>query len=174
MTLSSWLLLAMGWLGAADILFFHTRAHRLRSHPPASAELVTHSLRGPTYAALFALVPNFEFRGAWFIGLMALLAFDFGISIADFWLEPASRRDLGGLPRGEYLLHVLLAMLFGALVVAVIVEGAARFDAATELRWIESGPPMFLRIALALMAPGVLWSGIADALAITKFRSRAR
>jgi hypothetical protein len=164
----------MGWLGAADILFFHTLAHRLRAHPPARAELVTHSLRGPTYAALFALVPNFHFCGAWFVALMALLAFDLGISIADFWIEPESRRDLGGLPRGEYLLHVFLAMLFGALVIAVIVEGAARYEDPTELRWIESGPPVILRVALAVMAHGVLWSGIADALAVAKLRSRAR
>ena len=159
----------MGFLGAADILFFHKLAHDLHSHRPARAELITHSLRGPTYAFLFAMVPNFEFDGAWFVALMAVLAFDLAISIADFWIEPTSRCALGGLPRGEYLLHVFLAMCFGALVYAVVHEGGAGLALPTELHWVETGPPLLLRALLAVMAVGVLWSGISDALAVRRF-----
>jgi hypothetical protein len=119
MLIPTWLLLVLGVLGATDIWLFHTRAYHLHDHGPARAELVTHALRGPTYALLFSMVPNATFAGAWLWALLALIAFDLAISIADFWLEPASRRALGGLPRGEYLLHVLLAMVFGALVTAV-------------------------------------------------------
>ncbi|MBL8858793.1 MAG: hypothetical protein JNL28_09830 [Planctomycetes bacterium] len=173
MPISSWILLAMGVLGAADILFFHKLAHNLHAHPPARAELITHSLRGPTYAALFAMVPNFEFHGAWFVALMAVLAFDLAISIADFWIEPTSRRALGGLPRGEYLLHVFLAMCFGALVYAVVHEGGAGLGLPTGLHWIESGPPFLLRSLLAVMAIGVLWSGLSDALAVRRLARAA-
>jgi hypothetical protein len=158
----SYLLFAIGLLGAADILFFHTLGQRLHGHAPARAELVTHFLRGPTYALLFLAVPNVACQGAWFWALALLLAFDLAISVADFWLEPESRRALGGLPRGEYLLHVLIAMLFGALVFAVLREGASARHAPTALVWIEHGPPPALRLALAAMAPGVLWSGIRD------------
>lgn len=173
MTICAAILFVMGLLGGADILFFHMRAHRLRQHRPARAELVTHSLRGPTYTLLFALVPNFEFRGAWFYVLLGLLAFDLAISIADFWLERDSRSALGGLSRGEYLLHVLLAMLFGALVLAVWSTGAAQRGEVTELRWIHDGPPILLRLALALMTPLVLASGIADALAVRRMSRRS-
>ncbi|HKX46824.1 MAG TPA: SRPBCC family protein, partial [Planctomycetota bacterium] len=110
---ASALLLAMGFLGATDIALFHKRAHRLHARPEAVPELVTHALRGPTYAALFLAVPNLDARGAWAVLLLGVLAFDLAISIADFWLEPATRRPQGGLPRGEYLLHIGLAMLFG-------------------------------------------------------------
>lgn len=168
MAVSSYLLLAMAILGAADILFFHTLAHRLRTHVPARAELVTHALRGPTYAALFVLVPNVECRGAWFFVLCGTLAFDVAISIADFWLEPASRRERGGLPRGEYLLHVVLAMLFGALVVTVIDEGAAARALPTALVWIDAGPPWWVRVGLGIAAPLVLATGLMDAWAVRR------
>jgi len=173
MLASTWILLAMGFLGAADILLFHKIAHDLHSHAPARAELITHALRGPTYAVLFAMVPNFHFEGAWFVALMAVLAFDLAISVADFWIEPTSRRALGGLPRGEYLLHVFLAMGFGALVYAVIHEGGAGLALPTALHWIENGPPFLLRALLAVMAVGVLWSGISDALAVRRLAKAA-
>jgi len=168
MMLPCYLLLALGLLGAADILFFHTLAQRLHDHRPARAELFTHFLRGPTYALLFAGLPNFEFQGAWFWALAALLALDLGISVADFWLEPESRKALGGLPRGEYLLHVLIAMLYGALVLAVWVEAGAGRHQPTALRWIDVGAPLPLRLVLAAMAPLVLLTGLSDLRALIR------
>ena len=168
MVAPSWILFALGVLGATDIWLFHTRAHHLHAHPPARAELVTHFLRGPTYFLLFLLVPNFTFRGEVLLGLLALLAFDLCISIADFWIEPRSRAALGGLPRGEYLLHVFMAMLFGALVASVWYESAGRFDAAAELRWQPDGAHPWLRVTLAVMALGVLWSGLSDLAAVRR------
>lgn len=168
MVAASYLLFALGVLGAADIRFFHTNAHHLHEHAPARAELVTHFLRGPTYFLLFLLVPNFTFHGTAFVLLLVLLAFDLAISIADFWLEPDSRRALGGLPRGEYLLHVLLAMLFGAMVAAVIYAGGALLDEPTALRWVDSGEHALLRAVLAVMSIGVLWSGLRDLAAVRR------
>jgi hypothetical protein len=170
MIVPTWLLFGLGVLGATDIWLFHKRAHDLHSHVPARAELVTHFLRGPTYCVLFLLVPNFTFHGAALLGLLALLAFDLGISIADFWLEPESRKQKGGLPRGEYLLHVLMAMLYGALVAAVCYESALDLAAPAELRWVEQGAGLPMRAVLAVMAAGVLWSGIADLGAVRRLR----
>lgn len=164
----AWLLFLLGLLGATDIWLFHTRAHHLHDHAPARAELVTHFLRGPTYCALFLMVPNYTFHGAWFAALLALLVFDFGISVADFWLEPASRRALGGLPRGEYLLHVIMAMLFGGLVAAVWYEAGGALAEPTALRWQAEGSGVWLRATLAVMALGVLWSGLADLAAVRR------
>jgi hypothetical protein len=174
MIVPSYLLLLLGLLGATDIWLFHTRAHHLHQHPPARAELVTHCLRGPTYGALFLLVPNFSFHGAVLAGLYALLLFDLAISIADFWLEPESRRALGGLPRGEYLLHVLMAMLFGALVAAVWYETGGALAEPAALRWQPNGAHPWLRAALAVMAIGVLWSGFADLAAVRRLARAPR
>ena len=72
MLIPTWLLLVLGVLGATDIWLFHTRAHHLHDHGPARAELVTHALRGPTYAPLFSMVPNATFAGAVPAGIAAL------------------------------------------------------------------------------------------------------
>ncbi len=173
MLIPTWLLLALGVLGATDIWLFHRRAHHLHEHRPARAELVTHALRGPTYALLFAIVPNATFAGAWLWALLALLAFDLAISIADFWLEPASRQALGGLPRGEYLLHVLLAMLFGALVTSICYEAGPALAAASALQWSDL-VPLWLRLVLAAMAIGVFASGLGDLQAVRRLGREPR
>lgn len=172
MMIPSWLLFGLGLLGATDILLFHVRAHDLRHHPECRRELITHFLRGPTYAVLFLAVPNFQFFGGWLLALYGLLAFDLAISIADFWLEPESRRALGGLPRGEYLLHVLLAMLFGALVASIAYESAGRLSMPTGLIRLSLVPAP-LRLALAVMAPIVLATGLADLAAVRRLSRQA-
>lgn len=171
MFVPSLLLLVIGVLGATDIWLFHQRAHDLHAHAPARAELVTHFLRGPTYALLFTLVPNCTFAGAALVALGVLLAVDLLISLADFWLEPASRAGRGGLPRGEYVLHVLIAMLFGALVAAVAYEAGPGLHAPTALAW-HDGVPTWLRVALAFMAAGVLASGLSDLAAVRRLGAR--
>lgn len=166
------LLFAMGLLGATDIVVFHMRAHDLRHRPESRAELVTHFLRGPTYAFLFLVVPNLRLEGAWFAALLGVLAFDVAISIADFWLEPASRARAGGLPRGEYVLHVLLAMLFGAVVATVMGEAPEALAAPTSAVWIADGAPIWIRVALAAMAPIALGSGVLDLVSVLRSREQ--
>jgi hypothetical protein len=169
----TYLLFALGLLGGADILLYHSISHGIRHHADSRAELFTHFLRGPTYAALFLLVPNFTFHGAYVVALLGLLAFDLGISLADFWVESRSRRFFGGLPRGEYVLHIILAMLFGALVCATLYESGVAVGDAPALRWQSDGAYGLVRVALAIMAPCVLWSGLGDLRAMLRLRPEA-
>jgi len=55
-------------------------------------------------------------------------------------------------------------MLFGALVAATIYECGGQLAGDTALRWtaVGEGPHPAIRAVLAVMAPLVLWSGIAD------------
>jgi len=173
-TISSAILFVLGILGATDIALFHMWAHRLRQHAPSRAELITHFLRGPTYCLLFFAIPSLALDGLWFVALLLLLLFDLGISVADFWLEPDSRRDLGGLPRGEYLLHVVMAMLFGALVASILYQEGHRMQAATALSWRGDDVPSMLRVALTVMSPLVLLTGLLDLRAVFRLgRTRA-
>src|SRR5215470_3503151 len=116
MEIPTYLLFTLGWLGAADIALFHS---------------VAHGLRGPTYAALFVLIPNFEMHGLFAWALMGVFIVDVGISIWDFSLEQGSRRFLGGLPSGEYVLHMLMAMVFGALMTTILSFGQHWFSGPT-------------------------------------------
>ena len=165
MEIPTYLLFALGWLGAADVTLFHSVAHGIRSHPDSVGELVTHSLRGPTYAALFVLIPNFEMHGLFACGLMGLFVIDVGISVWDFSLEQNSRRFLGGLPAGEYVLHMLMAMVFGALMVTVPCFAAHWFTAPTRLVYAPTAVPDAIRLIMFVMAILVLISGIQDAAA---------
>jgi hypothetical protein len=172
MELPSYLLLVLGCLGAADILIYHSVAHGIRSHPASTMELVTHSLRGPTYAALFVLIPNFQLQGLLLWGLLALFVVDVGISIWDFSLERHSRQFLGGLPSGEYVLHMLLAILFGALATSVILITGPHLHAPTSFAYAPAPVPFFVRVMMLVMAVIVLFSGLQDAIAACRMWHR--
>src|SRR5262245_896654 len=108
MAIATYILFVLGALGATDILLYHSVAHGIRHHVDCRHELVVHSLRGPTYATLFVLIPNVGLHGLYFWALVALLVVDVTISIVDFVLERHARAFLGGLPTGEYILHIFL------------------------------------------------------------------
>ena len=162
MMTANYLLLALGVLGGIDILLYHSISHGIRTHAESRWELVTHAMRGPTYAILFLMAPNFELRGAWAVLMMLLLAFDVGISVADFWLERKSRAELGGLPSGEYVLHMIMAMLFGAFVMALAPTLIGWMAQRTELVASADLAVGWVRAMLAVFAVGVLWSGALD------------
>jgi hypothetical protein len=162
-----WLLLAIGVLGAADIFLFHVRAQHIRRHPAARRELVTHALRGPTYALLFLGASNLSFRGAWLDALVGLLALDLGVSLADFTLERESRQGLGGLPTGEYLIHIAIALLYGAMLASVARAAPELWARPAALVLEPVGPPV-LRLVLAAMAAGAAISSAQDALAVVR------
>jgi len=170
MIAATYLLLALGALGATDVLLYHSIAHGIRHHADSRAELIIHSLRGPTYAVLFLLVPNFALHGLWFWALMALFAIDLAISIADFAIERHSRAFFGGLPSGEYVLHILMAILFGALVTSVCFEAGEWASLPTQIGFQPAAVPLIVRIALAVMAIGVFVSGAQDALAAIRLQ----
>jgi hypothetical protein len=168
MVASTYLLFALGVLGAADIAMYHSLSHGIRSHPDSRAELITHSLRGPTYAILFLTLPNFALAGWWFGALVALLLFDVLISLVDFALEKRSRQFFNGLPSGEYVLHTLIAMVFGGLVSSIFYEGGNGFFQPTTFVYAPADVPSTLRVVFVIMAALVLLSGIQDAMAVVR------
>lgn len=174
MIAANYILLALGILGAIDILLYHSVSHGIRSHAESRWELVTHSLRGPTYAALFLLIPNFETRGACAIAVALLLLIDVGISVADFALERKSRANLGGLPSGEYVLHMVMAMLFGSFVTCLAPSLVTWARMETALVAVNISADAWLRVVLAFFAMGVLGSGFFDAIAALRLMQKAK
>jgi len=174
MEAATYILFVLGCLGAADIALFHSVAHGIRSHPDSAKELVTHSLRGPTYAALFVFIPNFLMQGTYGWLLIGLFVFDVAISIWDFSLEQSSRRFLGGLPRGEYVLHIVIAMLFGALVASLVPSLSDWLRAPTRLAYEPGNVPWQLRGVMLVMAILVFYSGCQDGLAALRLRKQPK
>jgi hypothetical protein len=172
METATYLLFILGCLGALDIALFHSIAHGIRSHADSQMELIVHSLRGPTYCLLFLVVPNFALHGFYFWCLIALFVVDVVISIWDFALERRSRQLLGGLPSGEYVLHILIAMIFGGLVTAYCFGGYVWPKLPTQIRYEPADVPSLLRMILMVMAVLVLLSGMQDAMAAWQLRRR--
>lgn len=170
MIAATWLLFALGLLGATDIALYHTLSHGIRKHPDCRTELLVHSLRGPTYALLFAVVPNFALHSLWIWALYALPAFDLCLSVWDFAIEKRSRARLGGLPTGEYELHVLLGILFGAFVAMVLAASGDQMSLPTEVVHAPVAVPAALRWTLMAMAISVFASGGLDAAAWWRLR----
>jgi hypothetical protein len=174
MEIATYLLLILGVLGGADIAIYHSFAHGIRHHAGCRGELVVHSLRGPTYAALFILTPNFALHGAWSWLLVGWFVLDLAISVVDFSLEAQSRRFLGGLPTGEYLLHILLAMLFGGLVMAVGSNLGDWMLRPTRLLYQPVQVAVGMRWVMLIMAALVLWSGVQDGIAAIRLSAAVR
>lgn len=173
MQVATYILFILGCLGATDILLYHSVSHGIRSHHDSRLELLIHSLRGPIYAALFILVPNFEMQGGFFWLLIGIFAFDVCVSLGDFIIERASREFFGGLPTGEYVLHIILGMLFGALVTSVFYSVGNWAGMPTRLAYEPAAVPVLLRAVMALMAVLVLGSGAMDLIAAQKLAKEA-
>lgn len=100
------ILAAVGTIGAIDVFYYHLYRFRLFAQPGSVAEEVTHLLRGAIFVAilLVCLQPADE---GWARVAFFLFAADMGNSVVDVLLEKKSREPLGGLPSGEYLVHIL-------------------------------------------------------------------
>lgn len=109
-----WILIAVQIaLGAFDTLYHHELTERLAWRPSQRRELLLHGPRNLLYAALFVALGWFELHGAFAILVMALLAVELVITLADFVEEDMTRK----LPASERVTHTLLALNYGAILV---------------------------------------------------------
>lgn len=169
MQTASVLLLVIGLLGAFDIVWFHMRAARLVERPECRREVLVHIARGVVYAAQLVLIPNVRFRGTWVLALAALFAIDVVIATLDVLAEPDSRAKQGGLPPGEYLMHVVLSVLVGALLHAVGSEAWAVRGEPTSIAMAgDAHASSLLRLVLGGMAVGALGAALHDAAALVE------
>lgn len=105
------LLVAQIVLGGLDNLMHHELTEKLPSRVSARAELALHGAREMIYAVLFATLAWAAPHGAWAWTLLALLAAEIAITLADFIEEDRTRT----LPPFERVLHTILALNFGAI-----------------------------------------------------------
>jgi hypothetical protein len=161
-----WLLAIQGAIGAFDTLYYHEWRARLPALPGARPELRLHAARALVYAALFALLPRVEWRGAWAYVLCALLAAEVFITLRDFVVEDEVRRALGGVFAGERVTHTLMAIIYGAMLANLLPAALGwRGGGAALAPHAEGAVPAGLVWLLTLMSAGVAASGLRDAYA---------
>ncbi len=169
MLTASILLLVIALLGAFDVAYFHTYRCRLAHRPESRTEVWLHIARGVVYALQMTLVPSVRFGGAWYAAFVALFVADVGIALADVAVEPASRRSQGGLPGGEYFMHIVLSVLVGAYLHAVAVGSAPWASLPAGVAYAPSAP-LALRLALAGLGAGCLTVAAVEARTLRGLR----
>jgi hypothetical protein len=100
------ILAVVGTIGAIDVLYYHLYRFRLYSQPACVAEEVTHLLRNAIFISVLLVCMQPSSPG-WASVMFFLVAADLANSVVDVLIERRSRESLGGLPSGEYLVHVL-------------------------------------------------------------------
>ena len=115
--------LALG-VGAIDGLYFHLWRFRLHVRSRSRTEHIAHTGRAlllpPTLLLAFFNVISTASGSERVSLLVAFIGVDWSFGIWDAFIETKSRQDLGGLPRSEYLVHLVATGLHsGAEVLAV-------------------------------------------------------
>jgi hypothetical protein len=142
------LMSALAPIGAIDVLYYHLYRYRLYRRAESAAEEVTHLLRHVCFLAIFALLARGTPTSSEDRALIALFVVDFLNSALDVALEPRSRAPLGGLPRGEYVLHFLGTFGMGLAAATYMHERVQGYGAAPT--W-QVAPTLALGTALFLL-----------------------
>lgn len=142
------LLLLLAPIGALDVLYYHWYRFRLWARPASVAEEWTHLLRQGTFLAVAVLLAQGSLPSELDTLLLFLLGFDLVNSAIDVLLEPCSRASLGGLPRGELLLHYLGIFGSGAVLATYWAERGQTLPAPPAWQAL----PLIAGAALLLLA----------------------
>jgi len=170
MTAAFYLLLAIGLLGAFDVLYFHTWRGRLQERAECQREVLWHTVRHLIYGLQFLWVPHLRFQGL-ALGLLAVLyASDVFVAWADVWEERDSRAPQGGLPRGEYFMHVVLSVLVGLYLMSIFHAVWPERLLPTGVRVDPPAVPVALRTLMTVMGVVALASFARDLFRWRAFR----
>lgn len=161
------LLTAQIALGGLDNLLHHELIEKLPARASARTEIALHGARELIYAALFATLAWLNPLGLLAWALLALLAAELVITLADFVEEDRTRT----LPAPERVMHTMMAVNLGVL----LALGAPAWTqwAAAPTGWAFA-PHGLYSWFLTLSAVGVGAWGVRDvAAAVTLWRKAA-
>ena len=163
MTIAFCLLALQGVIGAFDTAYYHEWRARLPARGRQSApELYLHAWRSLLYAVLFGTLPWVAWRGAWLAVLAAVIVAEIILTLWDFVIEVRVRKPFGDVYAGERVTHAVMGILYGAML-AYLTPTLAEWWAAPTALVVEPAPvAAWLRWTLAVMAAGVLASGLRD------------
>ncbi len=148
-----------GAIGAIDALYFHLQKYALFARAASKREHLVHTLRGvllPLALWLGYASPRTTATLMVF-GLVELA--DFALVVWDVSIEHASRRELGALSRGEYLVHVVATTLHSGAIALALASWPAEawllepFAETTPQPWVAMLARLatFGAIAIALL-----------------------
>lgn len=121
--ISTALLIAYSVLAFYDGVFLHLYKYRLYSHKESKFEHLTHTVRAILFTGvLIVLFINLEDNSLFFWGV-ALVVADIITLLIDAYVENDSRKFMGGLPRWEYIIHLLVnGFHFASIAVFMVIK----------------------------------------------------
>ncbi len=157
------LLALQGVIGAFDTIYYHEWRARLPARGRSAApELRLHAARSVLYAILFGTLPWIGWHGRWCIVLVAVIVGEIVLTLWDFVVEVAVRKELGDVYAGERVTHAIMGILYGAMLAYLIPILLDWVRLPTALVIAPAPVSEWLRIALSVMGLGVLVSGLRD------------
>jgi hypothetical protein len=151
-----YLLCLFGALGSLDIIYYHLFRFRLYQSASSRGEQITHLLRLILFPLMMGWVLWVQASGWLSVGLFLLVAFDLLNGLLDAYLEPQSRKPMGGLPRGEYLLHMVLMGVAGAVLLAAAGQCSGVWNQPAEWKWQLLDAPRWAKMLGFQLAAGSL------------------
>lgn len=142
------LLVAYAALALYDGVFLHLYKYKLFAHNQSKFEHLTHTIRAVLFVGILATVYlNIENNTLFYVGI-TLIALDIATLLIDAYVEKDSRAFMGGLPRWEYIIHLLvngfhfagIALLL-AIKIQITSSGAqlvTNFDGVTNLQYLKT------------------------------------
>lgn len=173
MTIVLALLLVNAVLGAWDTLWYHEYRARLTQRIEHTAtELKLHAARDAIYSVIYLVLSSWR-PGGWLVAALGLaLAAEIVITLTDFVIEDRDRPAIGGIAKGERILHTLMAIVYGAMLAQLIPR---LFEAWAEpSRLVTHDAPAWMTVAMVVVAAGIAASGIRDAAAVFSVRAAHR
>lgn len=168
------LLIAYSLLALFDGVFLHLCKYRLYEHEESKFEHLTHTVRAILFTGiLISLFINIE-DNKWFLLGVALVVADIITLVIDAYVEKDSRTFMGGLPRWEYIIHLLVngfhfASIAVFLVIKISIDGNG-ITLSDNFQHIESFHT-FRAIAVNLLFGAVLISLLHILVYFPKFSS---
>src|SRR5262249_22795914 len=121
MLIALWLLAIQGVIGAFDTIYYHEWRARLPARGRvAKSEMQLHAARDFFYGVLFGTLPWFACRGAWALVFAGVIVAEIVLTMTDFVIEIAVRKQLGDVYAGERVTHAVMGILYGAMAANLI------------------------------------------------------
>lgn len=100
------LLVLFSAIGTFDGLYYHLFKFELHRRPEAAWEQKLHTLRAFLFVPIGVLLYAGNFGGVLLWVASAFIAVDFVVELLDVAAEKQSRRNIGGISSGEYMVHI--------------------------------------------------------------------
>ena len=162
MVTAFWILLVVAHLGALDVLVFHAWQAKVPFRASSRTEARLHAVRHIAYGLQFLWIAHLQWHGWALLLLLPLYVVDVLAAWTDVWVENDSRAEVGGLQRGEYLLHIILSFLVGGYAMAVAQAATGWWHEPTAILWAAPAVPELARTYMTVMGASAIGLGLWD------------